>query len=503
MFGKNGCSLNTKIFMKKILSIILCSMPVILAYFFYPEFMGDDTFIHIGFIKGILAGDGFSYTGRVTYGSTSPLWVFLGSITTFITSNPELSLRALSALFTFLSVYIFIKIVDTLNLKPSLRFISIISLCVNPFFLRWSLSGMEATAAVFFFLLLIYLFGQKHNISHPIQFGLLLGLATLIRPEFYGFIIIYFFYALLIKKQNRKGLLKSLATSLVIVISWLGFAFWHFGTIVPNTYKAKAGSGMFSITFDGFIRNSKLFLGCNIPEFILLGLVILIVFYISMKKDGHFTEEIVKTFEKSLLNGIFLGLLFLSAFYFYYTLKDVTIISRYSLMFIPLIIIITAIAINLLLDFKNHFNVSLIVLYSFLVLLIHTHITFTIVKPASDVFVNGFQKTYREIAEIIKNQPDNESKFIALNDVGIVGCYSGAGVYDLAGLVDEDRFNYKSIKEYVEAKKPDYLILREEISYEEVLNSDVESEILFSKEIPGFGINDSEFRTVTLYKLTW
>ena len=191
------------------------------------------------------------------------------------------------------------------------------------------------------------------------------------------------------------------------------------------------------------------------------------------------------------------------SFYVYYVVKDVTIISRYSLMFIPIIILIIASIINLLTAYKAQINISLISVYFVLILMIHIHITFSIVKPASDLFVKGFQNSYKEIANFIKMDNNNEYKTVALNDVGIVGCYSNAKVYDLAGLVDAERFNYNSTLNFIEAKRPAYLVLREEIDLKDVLPEGILAEIIYQKEIPGFGINNLENRTVTLYRIHW
>lgn len=483
--------------------IVICFIPIIISLFLYPDFLGDDTYIHIGFVIGFLNSEGFSFTGNVTYGSTSPLWVIMTALISLIIKDPEFSIRLLSGIFSFFSVFMFLKITDTLKLKSSLKFFAALSFCLNPFFLRWAISGMESTAAIFIFLLLIYAYYKKFHISHPYQYGLILGFSFLLRPEFIVFFMIFVLYQFFVNPGFKFHAIKSLITGLIIVCNWLLFAYLHFGTIIPNTYRAKAPGGFFAMTYEGTIRNIKLLLGGNIPEFLLLAIIIITVFIIITKKDERFAEEFGNLLDRFRHTGLILASVFFISFYTYYTVKDVTIISRYSLMFIPLIILITASLINLLTEYKTQFLLSLTAIYAVLVLLIHTHITFTVVKPASDMFVEGFQKSYKEIAAIIKTDSDNLSKTVALNDVGIVGCYSGARVIDLAGLVDGDRFNYPTIKDFVIAKKPDYLVLRDEIKFADTVPENIGSKILYQKTIPGFGINSLEERAVTLYKLEW
>ncbi|WP_290664996.1 hypothetical protein, partial [Ignavibacterium sp.] len=62
---------------EKLLVIAISFLPVLIAIIFMPGFMGDDTFIHVGFIKGLLETGKFTFTGNETYGTTSPLWVIL------------------------------------------------------------------------------------------------------------------------------------------------------------------------------------------------------------------------------------------------------------------------------------------------------------------------------------------------------------------------------------------------------------------------------------------
>lgn len=486
-----------------ILTVILCISPVVVASFLYPDFLGDDSYIHIGFILGLLNGDGFAFTGNVTYGSTSPIWVILGAFVSILTDDPEFSIRLLSGIFTFLSVFIFLQLADVLKIKSSIKFAAALSFILNPFFLRWALSGMEATAAIAMLLFLIYTYSDRYHVRHPYIYGILLSFSILLRPEFIVFSFILILYLFFINTHHKKQTIKTLFTLLAIFGGWLLFAYLHFGTIIPNTYKAKAGSGFFTMTLEGTIRNIKLLLGGNIPEFLLLAIIIIVISIISFKKDQKFVEEFVQLLERFKFSGMLIAAFFFIIFYIYYTIKDVTIISRYSLIFVPIIVLTTAALINLLSDYKNRFNLSLTAIYFVLILIIHIHITFTVVKPASDLFVKGFQNSYKEIANFIKNDKTINYKTVALNDVGIVGCYSCARVYDLAGLVDAERFEYKSIYDFISAKRPDYLVLRDEISLVEALPDNVKKDILYQKEIPGFGINSLENRTVTLYRVNW
>lgn len=487
----------------KIFVSLIALGSVLLAYLLYPKFLGDDTFIHIGFIKDIISGKGFSFTGTKTYGTTSPLWVLLGAFFSKLFFSPEFSVRLLSGLFGFCTVLLFYLVLKQKKIERAIIFPALISLAFNPFFLRWELSGMEVTAAMFSFLLIYYLFDIDNSKVNWTAGGFIFGLAILLRPEFLGFFAIFVLYYFFTVKNRRKDLSLSSLITIFIFSGWLLFSYNYFGTIVPNTYLSKVTGSLFHPEFDHAFRSIKLFAAGNFPEFTIM--FIASIFFIILRKGTQSNKKVLNYLYLVLhQTDIILPVLWTSGFYIFYILKDVAIISRYSLMLVPFIILIAA-------ALLNHFHQSantktfrfVIINYIALIFISYGLITFAVVKPASDAFVNGFQKTYKDIAGIIRKDSGGEHKTVAVTDVGIIGCYSGARVYDFAGLVDQTRFNYKSSHDYLLAKKPNYLILREELKPDDILPKNVTTEILFKRKIAGFGINHTKPRTVTLYKLGW
>jgi Dolichyl-phosphate-mannose-protein mannosyltransferase len=476
---------------------------ILFAYLLYPNFLGDDTFIHIGFIKDLSCGKGFSFAGTKTYGSTSPMWVILGTIITRIFTSPETTVRLLSLIFTFSAVYLLYLVLLKSNVKIIIVYAAVLSLALNPFFLRWGLSGMEVTASMSLLLFIYYLFCKSTNKYKWIIGGFVFGIATLTRPEFIGFYLIFILYNLLTHSISRKKLFISALITIIILSGWLLFAYYYFGTIIPNTYLYKASNSLLSFRFEYAIRTLKLFGAGNLPEFILLVTLFIALIVIRRRKQNNSGKyhNLLTTFEEK---DLILPMLWISGFYGFYLLKDVTVISRYSLILVPFIIIIVAILFNFIKEqISEKTTVTILTIYLSTIIFGYGFITFKVVKPASDEFVSGFQTTYREIASIIKKDSRNRETTVALTDVGIVGCYSGAKVYDFAGLVDHSRFNYNRSHDYLMAKEPCYVILREEYIPVNILPKDINIKILFEKKLPGFGINHSEPRTVTLYKLEW
>jgi Dolichyl-phosphate-mannose-protein mannosyltransferase len=476
---------------------------ILLAYFLYPNFLGDDTFIHIGFIKDLSGGKGFSFAGTKTYGTTSPMWVILGAIVTKIFTSPETAVRLLSLVFTFSTVYLLYLILLESNINIKIIYAAILSLALNPFLLRWGLSGMEVTASMSLLLSIYYLFYKSTNKFRWNIGGFVFGLAILIRPEFLGFYLIFIVYNSFTHTITRKKLFTSALITIIILSGWLLFAYYYFGTIIPNTYLYKASSSLISFRFEYTIRTLKLFAAGNFPEFVLLVTLIVALIFIGRRRQnisGKYYNLLIILKEKDLI----LPILWIAGFYGFYLLKDVTVISRYSLMLVPFIIIIAAQLFNSINDqVSDKTKSTILIIYLFTIIFGYGFITFKVVKPASDDFVNGFQNTYKKIASLIKIDSGDKNTSVALTDVGIIGSYSGAKIYDFAGLVDHNRFNYKNSYDYLMAKKPDYIVLREDYKPENILPKEIDIENLFEKRLPGFGINHSKPRTVTVYKLEW
>ena len=474
-----------------------------LAYLLYPKFLGDDTFIHIGFIKDLAAGKGFSFAGTKTYGSTSPLWVILGAILTKLFFTPETAVRVLSSFFSFTTIYLLYIALANNKIERKITFVAIVSLAFNSFFLRWALSGMEVSAAMSLLLLIYILFDEQKSKFNWYSGGLIFGLAILIRPEFLGFLFIFIVYSFFAFPDRRKDLFISALISFVFISGWLLFSYFYFGTIIPNTYLAKAGGSLFGLTFEHTVRTLKLFAAGNLPEIILVVLLLFAVIYYR-KSNARNSKFITEYFAAIRKGRLLLPFLWVSGFYPFYILKDVTVISRYSLILVPFVILISATLFDRI-RFYFSARIKLLVLSVYLSAAIVGYglITFKVVKPASNEFVKGFQTTYKEMALIIKKDSGNRKTTVALTDVGIIGCYSGAKVYDFAGLVDDSRFKFKSSYDYVKTKKPDYIILRGGFKPDEIIPRKTNRIILFTKKIGGFGINDSLPRTVKLYKLFW
>ncbi|MGD0589754.1 MAG: hypothetical protein ABSA44_02995 [Bacteroidota bacterium] len=461
----------------------------------YLEFMPDDTFIHIGYAKDICEGNGYSFAGNKTYGSTSPLWPPCIAALTVVRIDLEHAARLLSFLFSIASICLMYHITH-LRFSVPISLGASCLLCFNTYFLRWSLTGMEATAACFFMLVLIYLLFKERQGSIGRFSYLIIGLSPLVRPEYYLFVS--FFFMFLFFNEPVKKYAAKLFIALIPSVIWNCFAFVYYGTIVPTTFSIKAGDTFFSTEWDTFVRSAKLFLSGNPIELcvIFLAFVLLLL---------HIRHTLKKKVSHIVRSEVVLIIIWIVSFYLYYILKNVTILSRYSLVVLPLIILLM---IDMFTRACEQYHLSqrttnlLLAALVATSLLVHGLFTYRIVKPDADSFTHGFQREYKKIASILSAEGCTNGS-VALSDVGIIGVYSGLKIYDFVGLVDKDRFHFSSNRDYFINKKPQYLISHGEISLEELKDTSVSFQEIYTTQIAGLGINQRGNIVVHVHKVFW
>jgi hypothetical protein len=275
---------------------------------------------------------------------------------------------------------------------------------------------------------------------------------------------------------------------------WCIYAYWQFGNILPNSYLLKAGQGFITLEFNHLFRTIKLLLSGSLAEILLLS----ILTYIALYRRRLFNLIQGNGFFILQLLCCFLG------FYLFYIAKDVIIISRYSMLLIPVTVLILALFLTGLGETNAipHMK-SITLVWCIASLLINLSLTIFLVQPKSNEFSRGFQKKYFKMAQILSMEPNAQDKSVGLTDVGIIGTYSSMKVIDFAGLVDHDRFRFNSLSAYVNYKQPDFIILRGEFKIEDIVSEKVERKLIFSDVLTTLGVADSAERTLQLWKIQW
>jgi hypothetical protein len=212
------------------------------AFWPYRHFAGDDAYITFRFVRNVASGAGYAYNaGEPTYGSTAPLWVYLiVAVHSWGLSVPDAA-HALNWVFSLSAVLAFYRLSGYYVERPLLRSLATLLLVFNPWFLRWAMSGMENSLALTLWEVAVLCRLRCRASGRDDWFSpACAALATLTRPEMIMLAGLVLADMLLAGGARRfQQIARGCAIYLAIVVPWAVYAQATFGTIVPNTIRAK------------------------------------------------------------------------------------------------------------------------------------------------------------------------------------------------------------------------------------------------------------------------
>jgi hypothetical protein len=248
------------------LSAAICALWFVHALGYWE----DDAYIHLEFARSFATGHGFAFNGRVVYGDTSPLWVWLLAASHLLTPDWMLAgktLTVLGALFALSGAFFFSRSLVRATLPPaaaSTFAASMVLLFVtNPYFGYWAFSGMEAlSAAGLACWACVALSIRPLTTKRFLLSAFAAGLAPLLRPEmsFFTLLVGLILLADLLRTRARSPAPRTPAKRLTLLfnglfllaapaILWATYALHTFGTVLPNTNAAKRADPRDSIPY--------------------------------------------------------------------------------------------------------------------------------------------------------------------------------------------------------------------------------------------------------------
>jgi hypothetical protein len=220
--------------------LLLWAIAILGAYFLwssFSEYIFEDAYITYRYADNIAQGHGFVFTsGERVLGTTAPLYTLLLALLGFLGADIPLA----SGL-VFASSIAVTSLLGGLVLRQ--RGAPILGLA---FALFASTGGPELYR--FFgletpFLVALLIGTAWAAISERFTLGaVLVAFAFLTRYDAALFAILYFG---LLWARDRRVPVKNGLLATAIVMPWLGFAQWYFGSVFPNTLGAKAGDSGF------------------------------------------------------------------------------------------------------------------------------------------------------------------------------------------------------------------------------------------------------------------
>jgi hypothetical protein len=230
------------------------------AWFSYG-YVEDDAFIHLEFARSVASGQGFAFAATVTNGDTAPLWVlFIALIHTFDMGWVDSAKLACAAGVVLAASGAWRLASDLPRERPAHDLLPLVAVGVtllNPYFVHWSFSGMEAVAALGLSFWVVWaVFLDTLTLRRALFAATLLGLGPLLRPELLVFatlvapVLLWRFWRAHLGESQafRLGFSAALALLMMLpVCLWCGYALHAFGSVVPNTNLAKRGGALGAI----------------------------------------------------------------------------------------------------------------------------------------------------------------------------------------------------------------------------------------------------------------
>ncbi len=207
----------------------------------------DDAMISMRYAKNLANGYGLVWnpSGERVEGYTNPLWVFFMALFHLLPlseSKVSLPIQLSGMGFLLINLFCVKKIADLLSKGD--RFASLTAVFLTAFYyplVYWSLRGMEVSVLVCIVNSSIWLALRSVHAGRPsLVLYLILGIATLVRPDMIVTAISILMYVLVVDPRNRHGnAVMGLTVLFSFVLLQTVFRLTYFGEFMPNTYYLK------------------------------------------------------------------------------------------------------------------------------------------------------------------------------------------------------------------------------------------------------------------------
>jgi arabinofuranosyltransferase len=206
----------------------------------------DDSYIFLRYGRNVSMGFGPVFNiGERVEGYSSPLWLALVSGLFALKSEPSALLGPLSAMLGFVAIILIAR----------RSFLGALAVALNPAFVYWSFSGMDAAlTALCLTITALALSSQDWTSRRLAGGGVAFALACLSRQENLSLLPVVGIW--IFWRSKKEGLapvpaLTSFALPLVIVGAHLAWRWSYYGAMVANTATAKVGVGRDALLVQG------------------------------------------------------------------------------------------------------------------------------------------------------------------------------------------------------------------------------------------------------------
>jgi len=437
----------------KALGVFILAAAVLHWLYYYP-FTIDDAYISLVYARNFASGDGLVFnTGERVEGYTNLLWVLIESALFGTGFDPIAGIKLIGLAcglgvlgLTYRIASRMIERTDFMSLAPLL-------LAISPPFATASALGLETQLFTLLIVAAACLYLESDESSPGYAVPLLLGLATLTRPEGAIFFVALYAHAFIsqaARKQVSASIFISAFLFILIVTAHLVWRHAYYGAVLPNTYYAKMEGSLWRVAW-GF-RYLKEFLATY-------GGALFVVCLIPLVRREHIRKT---------------SLLFLLivpyVLYVGYTGGDWIPQFRFIEPVMPFVFILFAAGLSELYGAFEH-RVENSLSAKVVLLALAGFLFFFPIADAVSVHefamtrAGGAQRSHIDLAKWLRENTSPDDS-IALMDIGMVKYFSERNVIDISGLTDmhvarlPGGFLKKEFDiEYLFERNPKYVVL--------------------------------------------
>ncbi len=494
-------------------TLLIVALPATILLFYllasaHFRYTPDDTYIYLKFAKNLISGNGMSFNpGQVSYGFTSPLWLFIISLGGAVGADLFIAAKGIDLVIACLALLAFYLVANEVVRDAAVAICATVAFSANAWMVRWAGSGMETSLSVAL-VLLTFLYCLRNEYFASVVMA---GLLSLARPE--GALIVPLILAdLFLNSENKRRATKMGAALLIIFAMiqapWLLYAFRTFNSILPNTALAKMG---FQWNADSFLATSVRIAKTVAATDGIPLLTIIAAGYFRLRKpirsDDITEDERAERFY--IIRQSLIGLAWTVVIPLFYLLTDTNVVSRYFLIFTPLLTVYAFFFLHRLImnsGLRRHVY-GFAALLAALILAQNQFFYEEYVHPGIELFEDGMESCLIPIGKWFKdNTPPGTT--IIVPDIGAVGYFSDRILCDAGGIISpfEHPFVRKGIPPndiigeglYAGSCEVDYVVHRAEVP-EKLKNRDLVP--VLSKPFQAMTLLKRDTDFFTVYKM--
>jgi hypothetical protein len=438
---------------KNLIYLIAIATAAFLATYCLGQIPDDDAYITFRYAQNIAEGNGFVYNiGEHIQGTTTPLFTLLLSLARLLGFDIPASSVFLSALFLFiLGIFAFL-----LTKEEEGNLVGIFTstfVILNPWILQ-CIGNEMALHLCLHMALFYFLCNQKYSIA-----WIFAALATLNRGD--GIIITILLFTVQIIR-TKKLPYREISIYSLVLLPWLGFSFFYFGSFFPSTLSAKVAQGESGL-FASYSAYTIQYLLIPIKEHPILVLfhlfsVIGLISVIVKKSDLRFV------------------LIWVILFFIGYEILGVSFALRYfipltfcNFFFIPMGIAVFSSFVKEASEkifkakYYEYYEAVLISIISTTLLFFSIGMT---IDYKTQISSKGRFDIYKDTGLWLRDNTIS-SDTIGLIEIGIIGYYSDRKIIDYCGLITPgttENMRTRNFSSSFNKFKPDYFVYNSEFS---------------------------------------